>query len=329
MNLLDAAVRKLKPLNSSETLRNNQSLGRFVWSASGLHQVYVGLIAIGVSLLNFLPIELQRRIVDDAIGNRDLHALVMLGSLYLLSLVAYSTLKYALMVYQGWVGESAVKTARDQLAVVAANRLGKFNLASGQTANVIGNEIDAVGGFVGTSISEFIVNISMIIVVFSYMVYVQPEIALFTSLVLIPQVLFARFLQKKLNKLVEQQVTLVRELGDRAVDRQASKAHMLDTTLRVVETIFRNRIALYVLKYGLKAALNIANSIGSLGVLAVGGYLVINGETTLGIVVAFISGFQRLSDPMGELLDFYRTYSQTKVQYRLIVDWIGVEPVAS
>ncbi|WP_442579256.1 hypothetical protein ACSBOB_27730 [Mesorhizobium sp. ASY16-5R] len=328
MNLLDAAVRQLKPLKSSEALRNNQTLREFVWSASGLHQFYVGLIAVCVSLLNFLPIELQRRIVDDAISNRDLHALILLGSLYLLSLVVYSTLKYVLMVYQGWVGESAVKTARDQLAVVASNRLGRFNLASDQTANVIGNEIDAVGGFVGTSISEFIVNISMIIAVFSYMVYVQPQIAVFSSFMLVPQVVFARFLQKKLNTLVEHQVTLVRELGDRAVDSQSSKAHMLDTTLQVVGMIFRNRIALYLLKYGLKSILNIANSIGSLSVLVVGGYLVINGETTLGIVVAFISGFQRLVEPMGDLLDFYRTYSQTKVQYRLIVDWIATEPAA-
>lgn len=329
MNILDAAVQRLKPMNSSEALRNNQSLHRFVWSASGLHQFYVGFIAVGVSLLNFLPIELQRRIVDDAIGSKDLHGLVLLGSLYLLSLVAYSTLKYVLMVYQGWVGESAVKTARDQLAVVASNRLGQVNPASGQTANVIGNEIDSVGGFVGTSISEFIVNISMIVAVFSYMVYVQPQIAMFSSLVLVPQVVFARFLQKKLNMLVERQVTLVRELGDRAVDRQTSKAHMLDATLQVVGMIFRNRIALYLLKYGLKTILNIANSIGSLSVLVVGGYLVINGQTTLGIVVAFMSGFQRLIEPTGDLLDFYRTYSQTKVQYRLIVDWMGNEPAAN
>ena len=101
---------------------------------------------------------------------------------------------------------------------------------------------------------------------------------------------------------------------------------MLSATLQIAATIFRNRITLYLLKFGLKTVLNIANSVGLLTVLVVGGYLVVNDETTLGTVVAFMSGFQRLSDPMGELPDFYRTYSQTKVQYRMIVEWVGPEP---
>lgn len=75
---------------------------------------------------------------------------------------------------------------------------------------------------------------------------------------------------------------------------------------------------LYLLKFGLKAILNIANSFGSLAVLMVGGWP--DYDRT---VVAFISGFHRLSDPVGDLLDFYRTYSQTKVQYAMITDWVG------
>ena len=76
------------------------------------------------------------------------------------------------------------------------------------------------------------------------------------------------------------------------------------------------------MKFGLKTLLNIANALGSLMVLIVGGYLVIRGQTTIGTVVAFISGFQRLSAPTGELLDFYRTYSEAKVQFRMIVQWV-------
>lgn len=102
---------------------------------------------------------------------------------------------------------------------------------------------------------------------------------------------------------------------------------MLHAALRTTRTIFRNRMELYLLKFGLKTLLNIANAFGSLSVLIVGGYLVIKGQTTIGTVVAFISGFQRLSDPVGDLLDFYRSYSQTRVQYQMILDWIGRGPL--
>lgn len=232
-------------------------------------------------------------------------------------------LKYVLMIYQGWIGESAVKTARDRLAEVACKRTEQPVEASGQTANVLGNEVDTVGAFVGTSISEFVVNTSMMMAIFGYMTYMEPVIALFSVGAVVPQFFLAWYLQQSLNQRVERQIGLVRKLGDQAVARSLSKRTMLRAMLRTVRTIFRNRIELYLLKFGLKTLLNIANSFGSLTVLLAGGYLVIKGQTTIGTVMAFISGFQRLSDPTGDLLDFYRSYSQAKVQYRLIVEWVS------
>ncbi|SFU21493.1 ABC transporter transmembrane domain-containing protein [Mesorhizobium sp. YR577] len=206
---------------------------------------------------------------------------------------------------------------------MAAGKLGHSDATSGQTANVIGNEIDGIGGFVGTSISGFVVNASMMIVVFSYIVYVQSTIAFFSAITLIPQFVMARYLQRRLNALVERQVKLVRKLGDQAVDNSSSSSEMLHAASQTIATIFRNRMEAYLLKFGLKILLNIANSLGSLAVLIVGGYLVIRDQTTIGTVVAFISGFQRLSDPMGDMLDFYRTYSQTEIQYARILEWAG------
>jgi ABC-type bacteriocin/lantibiotic exporter with double-glycine peptidase domain len=308
---------------SAEAIKSGETLRDFVWRASGAHQFYVGGLAISVALLNFLPIDLQRRVVDDAIANKDVKALLVLGGLYLATVLLHSGAKYALMVYQGWVGESAIKTARDQLAVVACERLGQDHVVSGQTATIIGGEIDAVGGFVGTSISEFVVNVTLMVTIVSYMLYVQPVIALVSGLSLLPQIGLAIYMQTTLNFLVERQVTLVRELGNVSTAYSPSRSGMRRKAFGIIRTIFGNRIHLYLLKFGLKTLLNIASAIGSLVVLIVGGYLVIRGQTTLGTVVAFVSGFQRLSDPMGDLLDFYRVYSQAKVQYRMIVRWVA------
>ena len=67
---------------------------------------------------------------------------------------------------------------------------------------------------------------------------------------------------------------------------------------------------------------------GPLVVLIVGGYLVIQGQTTIGIVVAFVSGFERISSPLHDLLNFYREYEQAKVQHQMIVKWVEGEPAA-
>lgn len=308
-------------VSSGHVVRPGETLPDFVWRSSGIHQFYVGGLAIVVALLNFLPIDLQRRVVDDAITNKDVKALLLFGGLYLATVLLHSATKYVLMIYQGWVGENTTKAARDQLAEVACERSGQDHVVSGQTATIIGGEIDAVGGFVGTSISEFVVNVTLMVAIASYMLYVQPTIALVSGISLLPQVGLAFYMQKDLNLLVGWQVALVRKLGNVST-ANSPPAEMHRKAFETIRTIFANRMQLYLLKFGPKALLNIASAIGSLLVLIVGGYLVIHGQTTLGTVVAFVSGFQRLSDPMGDLLDFYRVYSQTKVQYQMIVRWV-------
>ena len=60
----------------------------------------------------------------------------------------------------------------------------------------------------------------------------------------------------------------------------------------------------------------------ALTVLLVGSYFVMIDEATIGVVVAFISGFQRLADPLSALLTYYRTAAQANVQHRMIAEWM-------
>ncbi len=92
-----------------------------------------------------------------------------------------------------------------------------------------------------------------------------------------------------------------------------------------VRSIYRNRISFYFLKYGLKTLLSVANALGPLMVLMIGGYLVIQGQTTIGTIIAFVSGLERISGPLHDLLNFYRAYEQAKVQHQMIVEWVERE----
>jgi ABC-type bacteriocin/lantibiotic exporter with double-glycine peptidase domain len=324
--MLASLLRRIRPFQASDDLvRSGESLRGFIWRASGAHQFYAGFMAICVALLTFVPIDLQRRIVDEAIERSDVAALLFLGGLYVLTVLTEGALKYALQVYQGWVGESAVKTSRDQLAAIAAER-SEQDRSGGQTVNVIGREIDAVGGFVGTSISEFVINLTLLAAIAAYMLYIQPVIALVGALFLAPQVMLALYMQRDLNVLVERQVGLVRKLGSETIEDRDDSARKetlegKEGEFRTIGAIFRNRMRFNALKFGLKALLNAVNAMGPLMVLLVGGYLVIKGQTTIGTVVAFVSGFERLSGPLRDLLNFYREYEQARVQHRMIVQW--------
>jgi len=309
-------------------VRPDESLPRFVWRTSGAHQFYAGALAVAVSLLNFAPIDLQKRIVDGPIANRDIPLLFETGLIYLAVVLFQAALKYALMAYQSWVSESAIKAARDHLTTIAARREPDEESSGGDTVNVISREIDSVGGFVGTSISQFVVNVSFLIFTASYMVYTQPLIAAVSAVFLIPQLVVAPLLQTRLNEIYEKQVGLIRKLGDETVtiasERQADEVSGSPTA----RAIYWNRLRYHFLKYGLKTLLNVASALAPLSVLVIGGYLVIQGQTTIGVVVAFVSGFERLSSPLRDLLNFYRDYQQASVQHRLIAQWVEKEPPA-
>jgi ABC-type bacteriocin/lantibiotic exporter with double-glycine peptidase domain len=174
-----------------------------------------------------------------------------------------------------------------------------------------------------------VVNVTLMITIAGYMLYIQPVIALVSAVFLLPQVLLARYMQADLNVLVERQVGLVRRLGDETITRAAGKSKKKKgKEIRTVLAIFRNRIQFYFLEYGLKTLLGVANAMGPLVVVTVGGYLVIQGQTTIGIVVAFVSGFERISSPSHDLLNFYREYQQAKVQLQMIVQWVEGKPAA-
>lgn len=85
------------------------------------------------------------------------------------------------------------------------------------------------------------------------------------------------------------------------------------------------RLQYYALKFLIKFLNNLLNHLAPLSVLMVGGYLVIQGATTVGVVVAFISGFMRLADPSRALLAYYRLAAETRVQYRLITRWLPAD----
>ena len=292
------------------------TLINFVWQMTSWRQVVICEFAIIVALLNFAPIEVQRRLIDDAISKSDVKALIWLGALYGLVVVSSVAFKYVLLVAQSWIGESAVKHARDDLLAIGEKR-EPHSTTGGQAVTVIGTEVDKLGGFVGEHLSQAVVNGTLILAISIYMLVVEPLIALYSFAIILPQAILTPVLQEKLNKLVERHLGLVRQLGDQLVEDQPAVAPQ-----RTVAAIFRNRLRFFMLKYGLKSALNLVNAFGPMLVLLIGGYMVIQGQTTIGIVVAFVSGFDRLSQPLRDLLAFYREVAQAGVQLRMIHTWI-------
>jgi ABC-type multidrug transport system fused ATPase/permease subunit len=297
-----------------------KSLANYIWLMSGRHQIGLCGIALLIAVLSTIPLELQRQIVNRGISDADVRVLLTLGGIYLIVILGQNALKFGLRLYQGWISESAIRNSRQHLSRVHEGRRATTGSdPGGRAVSIIGSEIEQVGGFVGEGLSEALVQAATLVFIIGYLAFVEPLIMGVGLALLVPQVLIAVRVQHAVNPLVATRVELLRRLGDRVASTGDLAA---DGDHEEIDGIYDNRMRIYLLKFAGKTALNLLNALAPLGALLIGGYLVIQGTTTIGTVVAFMSGFERLSDPARQLTVFYRSASQANVHHRKIAEWI-------
>ena len=145
-------------------------------------------------------------------------------------------------------------------------------------------------------------------------------------LIAVPQLFVVPMIQRRINVHVrERSHTLVRA-GDLMVDPELSRGSsgsFGNEIRKAFETIYAARLHVFKLKFGLKFLISALQSTAVFVLLFAGGIMVLNGKTEIGIVVAFISGLDRVLEPWRELIAFFRSTSAARVQFDLIESTLG------
>ncbi|MGF1475481.1 MAG: ABC transporter ATP-binding protein [Geminicoccaceae bacterium] len=299
--------------------RPAKGLYSFLWRMSGYKQVVVVGLALIVAGLTMAPLELQRRIIDDAIRPGDMDLLLVLGGLYIGTYAVLSVLKLIMRMYQSWLSESAVLYGRRHLASLVCKECDDSD--DGGAASIVTSEADDVGSFVGIGLSDPAVHLGTLVAITGYMLWVEPVIALVSFGFLIPQVITAPLIQRKINALVETRVELLRNLNRKLIESDGGPQDD-EAFGDLTGTTFNNRMNIFAWKFAGKAILNLLNALAPISVLIFGGWMVIQGNVEIGVVVAFMTGFQRLADPLRELVSYYRMAAQTSVKHDQIAAWM-------
>ena len=82
-------------------------------------------------------------------------------------------------------------------------------------------------------------------------------------------------------------------------------------------------VQIVVRKFGINFVMNLLYTLGLIGILGVGGWIVLNGRTEVGTIVAFISGVNRMNTPWRDLMTWLREVTNAGTKYRLIVEQLG------
>src|ERR1700758_415717 len=85
---------------------------RYIWRVSARHQVGLIVLSVLAFVLTTVPLEFQRRIINDAIEARAVAAIAWLAFGYFMVALFEGLTKLALNVYRAWVSEGTVRHLR-------------------------------------------------------------------------------------------------------------------------------------------------------------------------------------------------------------------------
>lgn len=331
-----------------------QSLRGFVWQSSGWHQLALCVLSVVLFLVGTVPLEIQRRLVNDLVKGGDYRPVFMLALVYIGLTLVEGGIKLVLNIYSSWVSETAVRKLRQRIArigMIAAPSVidGTSPLADrsagdeacapmaraeveGIETSLLLTEVEPVGNFVGISIMQPLLQGGILVSVFGYLTYIDPSMAFLNLAVFAPQLLFVPLLQQAINRRAKRRISILRAVSggvigsNAAVSAGAEGAQFGSEQDSRVDRVYRLNMGIYKLKFSMNFLMNLMYHLGVIGALAIGGWYVIHGQTEIGTVIAFISGLAKVNDPWGDIVDWFREMTVTRVKYVLIrdaVDWIG------
>jgi ABC-type multidrug transport system fused ATPase/permease subunit len=303
----------------------------YVLRTSAHHQVGLAVLAVGVFGLTSVPLELQRRIVNDAIRNGATGTIVWLAIAYAGVALLEQAFKLALNVYRGWVSENAVRILRETLREAGlheathrdVNREGRHegskddDSETGTHAAMVVSEAEPIGGFVGMAFSEPLLQIGILASVIGYMTWIEPWALVLSLGFLVPQMLFVPLMQGAINRRAAERVRVLRHVGGDIVSTGVPEEEG-------IERVFQLNMGIYKIKFSMNLAMNFMYHASVATALGVGGLLVVEHRLQLGTVVAVVSGLGKLNDPWGDLVSWGRELSVDAVKYRLFADALEV-----
>jgi ABC-type multidrug transport system fused ATPase/permease subunit len=299
----------------------------YVLRTSGKHQLGLAALAVGVFALTSVPLEIQRRIVNDAIKNGATETIIWLAIAYAGVALLEQAFKLALNVYRGWVSEDAVRTLRRTLREAGLHEPAHRDVSreakseanqdddseTGTHAAMVVSEAEPIGGFVGMAFSEPLLQIGILVSVIGYMTSLEWWALLLSAAFLLPQLLFVPMLQHAINRRAAERVQTLRHVGGDIVSKGVPEEEG-------IERVFELNMGIYKIKFSMNLAMNFMYHAAVAIALGVGGLLAVQGKLEVGTVVAIVSGLGKLNDPWGDLVNWAREFSVDSVKYRLFAD---------
>jgi len=311
----------------------------FSWVFDGNLKWQLLLLAIiGVFVFaRVLPLEMQKRIVNQAISLRKVDLLLTYCGYYLAAVLLSSACKYLISVLETLISQQALARMRTALFEhIISLPLSFFrNTQPGTVVNTIVNELAVPSNFVGSAVSTPVSNILTLLAFAGYLLWLNPLLAVVSLSAYPAAMVLLPLLQRRANAANKQRVDLSRTFSGRIAESidgiheiHGNGAYRIEANKfnRLVEELRKVRVVWSLYRFAVKSTNNFFTSLGPFLVFLLGGYLTIKGQLELGSLVAFLSAQEKLYDPWRDLIEFYQVFQDGKITYERTMEFFDVEP---
>jgi ABC-type multidrug transport system fused ATPase/permease subunit len=309
------------------------------WIFAGNHKLKAFLIlaVIAAVLIRIIPLEMQKRIVNQAINLKAFDLLLIYCGFYLVAVVIAGALKYLISYLQTIIGQRSLTAMRQDLyRHMLSLPLGFFRRTQpGMVVQSFASELATAGDFVGLAVAVPLTSVLSLVAFTVYLLWLNPLLAV-VSFAIYPLALFVLpMLQRRANAENKKRVDVSRDFSGKIAEAVAGiheihgngahhvESRKFDILARKLEKI---RIAWNLYRQGIKVSSNLFTSFSPFLIFLLGGYLTIKGQIELGALVAFLSAQEKLFDPWRELIDLYQSYQDASVSYRRTMEYFDVMP---
>ena len=297
--------------------------------------MFVALIA--ATAAGLAPPYLVGRAIDDGITAGDQTALYVIVGLFLGSALLFWAATYAQTYLVGWVGQRALQDLRQRIfAHLQGMSIGFFTRnRPGVLISRLTNDVQALDSLVTDGIVTLFSSTLTLVGVVVILLFLDVPLALVTfltfPLLAVGSVIFrivaadayrrtretiagiTAHLQETLSG-----VRVVRSFGQER--RHVGRMEELNEENREanMKTVYLN--ASYF------PAVELLSAVGTAVILLYGGYRALDGDVSIGVVVAFVGYLQAFFDPIQQISQLYTTYQQGMAALDKIFELLDTEP---
>ena len=311
----------------------------FYWILRRHRLMQLLLLSIILASLFFkvFPLEMQKRIINEAIHLKRLDLLYLYCGLYIGAVVLAGVSKYAINVLQVIIGQKILVEIRTELYNHVLQLPLQFyrKMQPGTVISAMTSELNAIGFFLGGALAIPITSVLTFLVFLGFMYSLSPLLALLSISIYPLELVVIPLLQKRYNRINKKRIKTTRAMAN-VVNEAISGIHEIHSNSSFkleekriqdhIRTLYSHLKKLFIVKYGIKFANNLFQSLGPFILFLVGGYLAIHGEFTLGALVAFLSAYEKVYDPWKEMLEYYQSLQDAQIRYRQIMKIFDLDP---